>query len=296
MKKLLLSAVVFSLALPAVANTDPKYDDLFFPGKNPELSYQEKQAIAIAERWKDASARGMKPTQGPDGSINYLFGVSQPSIVCAVMQICDVQLQAGERVQGLHLGDTARWSVEPAVTGSGATEVIHVIIKPHDVGLDTTLIITTDRRTYHLRLRSHRTDFMPKVTFTYPEIALDKWSAIKQRETAHRVSHTIPETKEYLGDLDFAYEIDGTAKWKPVRIYNDGRKTIIQMPATIQQTEAPTLLVVRENKAVFSKDEEVLVNYRVQGDRYIVDSVFDRAILIAGVGRNQTRVIIQRGK
>ena len=296
MKKLLLSAVVFSLALPAVANTDPKYDDLFFPGKNPELSYQEKQAIAIAERWKDASARGMKPTQGPDGSINYLFGVSQPSIVCAVMQICDVQLQAGERVQGLHLGDTARWSVEPAVTGSGATEVIHVIIKPHDVGLDTTLIITTDRRTYHLRLRSHRTDFMPKVTFTYPEIALDKWSAIKQRETAHRVSHTIPETKEYLGDLDFAYEIDGTAKWKPVRIYNDGRKTIIQMPATIQQTEAPTLLVVRENKAVFSKDEEVLVNYRVQGDRYIVDSVFDRAILIAGVGRNQTRVFIQRSK
>lgn len=296
MKKLLISAVVCGLALPAVANTDPKLDALFFPGKNPELTYQEKQAIAIAERWKDASSKGLKPTQGPDGSINFLFGASQPSIVCAVMQVCDVQLQAGERVQGLHLGDTARWSVEPAVTGSGATEVIHVILKPHDVGLDTTLIITTDRRTYHLRLRSHRTDFMPKVTFTYPEVALDKWNAITKRETEHRVSHTMPETKEYLGDLDFGYEIDGKANWKPVRVYNDGRKTIIQMPATIQQTEAPTLLVVRENKAMFSKDEEVLVNYRVQGDRYIVDSVFDRAILIAGVGRNQTRVIIQRSK
>ena len=296
MKKSVITLAVLGFSLPLLANTNPDYDSLFFPGENPELTYQEKQAIAIAERWKDASAKGLKPSQGPDGSINFLFGASQPSIVCAVMQVCDIQLQPGERVQGIHLGDTSRWTVEPAVTGSGANEVIHVIVKPYDVGLDTTLIITTDRRSYHLRLRSHRTQFMPKVTFTYPEVALEKWTAIKQREVQERTERTIPETQEYLGDLDFAYSVSGKAPWKPVRVYNDGRKTIIQMPTTISQSEAPTLLVVRENSGLMSKNEEVLVNYRVQGDRYIVDSVFDRAVLIAGVGRNQTRVVIQRSK
>jgi type IV secretion system protein VirB9 len=62
------------------------------------------------------------------------------------------------------------------------------------------------------------------------------------------------------------------------------------------QTEAPTLLVVRREGGVFEDDETVMVNYRVQGDRYIVDTVFDRAIMIAGVGSNQDTVTIQRVK
>ena len=60
--------------------------------------------------------------------------------------------------------------------------------------------------------------------------------------------------------------------------------------------EAPTLLVVRKEGGLFTDDETVLVNYRVQGNRYIVDTVFDRAILIAGVGSSQDRVTISRRK
>jgi type IV secretory pathway VirB4 component len=36
--------------------------------------------------------------------------------------------------------------------------------------------------------------------------------------------------------------------------------------------------------------------YRVQNDRYIVDSLFDKAILITGVAGNQDRITITRGK
>jgi type IV secretory pathway VirB9-like protein len=59
---------------------------------------------------------------GPNGSIKFLYGAQQPSIVCAVLQVCDVALQAGEQVNSINLGDTARWTVEPAVTGSGAAK------------------------------------------------------------------------------------------------------------------------------------------------------------------------------
>ena len=275
---------------------DKNLADAYFSAHSPVLTPQEKAAVAIAKRWREAGATGMKPVAGPDGSIRYLYGAQQPSIVCAVLQVCDVELQAGEQVNSIQLGDTARWTIEPAISGAGAAEVQHLIIKPMDVGLETSLVVTTNRRTDHLRLRSHRTEFMPRVGFTYPDEAEAKWDAKKIREGRDRRERTIAQTGEYLGDLSFAYDVAGSAPWKPVRVYNDGVKTIIQMPAAMAHTEAPTLLVMRRDGGLFTEAETVMVNYRVQGDRYIVDSVFDKALLIAGVGSSQERVTITRGK
>ncbi|WP_455784110.1 P-type conjugative transfer protein TrbG, partial [Bilophila wadsworthia] len=173
-------------------------------------------------------------------------------------------------------------------TGAGVAEVQHIILKPMDVGLETSLIVTTNRRTYHFRLKSHRTQYMPKVSFIYPDAVQARFLALKERQTEEKEKLTIPETQEYLGNLDFAYRISGSAPWKPVRVYNDGVKTIIQMPPKMKQTEAPSLLVL-------NGDEEVMVNYRLQGDRFIVDQLFDKAILIAGVGSKQTKITITRG-
>jgi P-type conjugative transfer protein TrbG len=270
--------------------------DKYFSKNNPRLTAQEKAAIAIAKRWEAGTANAIKPVAGSNGAINFLFGAQQPSIVCAVLQVCDVSLQAGEQVNSINLGDTARWTVEPAITGSGATETQHLIIKPMDVGLETSLVVTTNRRTYHFKLRSHRTEYMPQVAFTYPEDALAKWDDIRTRESQEHEQKTIPQTGEYLGDLFFNYDVEGVASWKPIRVFNDGRKTILQMPREMEQTEAPTLLVIRNEGGLFSDDETVMVNYRVQNDRYIVDTVFDKAILIAGVGGNQDRVAITRRK
>ena len=74
-----------------------------------------------------------------------------------------------------------------------------------------------------------------------------------------------------------------------MRVYNDGTKTIIQMPPKMRQTEAPSLLVM-------NNDGEALVNYRLQGDRFIVDQLFEKAMLIAGVGSKQTKITITKGK
>ena len=137
--------------------------ELYFSDTNPALTEQEQQALAIANKWKGHNTRGMAPSSGKNGVVSYLFGVQQPSVVCAVLQVCDVALQAGEQVNSINLGDTARWSIEPAITGGGANEVQHLIIKPMDVGLETSLVVTTDRRAYHIRLRSHRSDYMPQV-------------------------------------------------------------------------------------------------------------------------------------
>ena len=284
---------------PRAAVMQPPRDlamDQYFTGSDPVLNAREKRALAIAKQWQDGGSTGMLPTPGADGAIRYVFGSAQPSIVCAVLQVCDVELEPGEQVNSINLGDSARWLVDPAITGSGPSEIQHLIIKPQDVGLETSLVVTTNRRSYHFLLRSHRTEFMPRVSFTYPEDAAAKWEALRAREIAERKQNTIPQTGEYLGDLSFDYAVIGEARWKPVRVYNDGRKTIIQMAAAMSQTEAPSLLVVRRKGGVFSDEETTLVNYRVQGDRYIVDAVFDQAILVAGVGSSQDRITIKRGK
>jgi type IV secretion system protein VirB9 len=302
MKRLtaLLSMPLFFVAVQTTlaAPGDKDLAELYLSTHNPKLTQQEKSALAIAGRWKASNASGMAPVSGANGTITFLYGAQQPSIVCAVLQVCDVALQEGEQVNSINLGDTARWTIEPAITGSGPTEVQHLIIKPMDVGLETSLVVTTNRRTYHFQLRSHRTQYMPKIAFSYPEEAMAKWEALKHRETTQRQEKTLTTTGEYLGDLNFDYTVtsDSDIAWKPLRVYNDGQKTLIQMPAAMAQTEAPTLLVIRKKGGIFTDDETVMVNYRVQGDRYVVDTVFDRAILIAGVGSSQDVVTIERGK
>ena len=271
-----------------VATVPEKQEDKYFAKDNPVLTDQEEEALAITKRLDDAA---INPVEGKNGSISYLFGTQQPSILCAVLQVCDVALQVGEKVNNVELGDTARWTVEPAVSGTSSGEIQHLIIKPMDVGLETSLVVTTNWRTYHFKLRSHRKLYMPQVSFTYPDEAEKKWNAVKAKDLLERSEKTIPQTGEDLGDLSFDYDITGDAPLKPVRVYNDGHKTIIQMPSTMEQTEAPTLLVLRKERT-FSEDETVIVNYRIQGDRYIVDTVFKKAILIAGVGKDQDRMTI----
>ena len=268
-------------------------DDLYFSKDNVQLTAKEMNALAIAKEWQSGDIMTENPVVGRDGSVEFLFGAEQPSVVCAVMQITDIELERGESVTSVNLGDSVRWQVQPAISGG---DVTHILLRPKQVGLETSMVVTTDRRTYHVRLRSHRTEYMPRVKFFYIEDAISKWQAIKTAAAREREAATIPETNEYLGDLDFGYTVSGKASWKPVRVYNDSAKTIIEMPSTLNQQDVPTLLVVRKDGRILKKSDQVLVNYRVQSGRYIVDAVFDKAILIVGVGGNQEKVTITRNK
>lgn len=290
MKKLLIS--LFGLVpLVGFALDNDELASLYFSSNVPKLSTQEKQALNIAELWQKGD-KTSKPFQSSDGSVSFVYGSGQIRVVCAPLQVCDIALQQGEQFNDMNVGDP-RFLVEPSITGSGMDQQIHLLLKPKDVGLDTSLVVTTDRRTYHFRLKSDRYEFMPYVSFTYPDDAKAKWRLIQQMQEQRRKENTFSETNEYLGDLNFNYNIQGNARFKPVRVYNNGVKTVIEMPKVISQSEAPALLVLRK-AGLFHKSESVMVNYRVQGCRYIVDSVFDKAILVIGSGSSQEKITITR--
>ncbi len=292
MNRVLCALLLLLVLLPlrVLAGNDPSVDDVL-TGANPSLTPQEQAGLTYGEQ---SATSGSAPVAGANGLITFPYGVNQISIVCAPLHVCDVALQPGEQVNSVNVGDNVRWSIEPALTGSGADEVQHVIIKPREVGLDTSLVVATNRRAYYLRLRSHKTRYMPQVAFSYPEDAAVKFDLLKARQQREVKEKTIPQTTDYLPKLSFEYDVSGQAAWKPVRVYNDGARTVIEMPSTITQTEAPILLLVRKEGGLFTEAEEVLVNYSLQGHRYIVDTIFEKAVLVAGVGSHQDRVTIQR--
>lgn len=288
----LCAVFVVWLPLRAVAGSDPSVEDVL-TGANPALTPQEQAGLTYGEQGTTSASA---PVAGANGFITFPYGVNQISIVCAPLHVCDVALQPGEQVNSVNVGDNVRWSIEPALTGSGVEEVQHVIIKPREVGLETSLVVATNRRAYYLRLRSHKTRYMPQVAFSYPEDSAVKFEVLNARRQREVKEKTIPQTSDYLPKLSFEYDVSGQAAWKPVRVYNDGARTVIEMPPSIAQTEAPILLLVRKEGGLFTEAEEVLVNYSLQGSRYIVDTIFEKAVLVAGVGSNQDRVTIQRRK
>ncbi len=275
--------------LPALAA-----DDLDLYGidtEEVELTPIEEQALELALQIQEKQQ--IMTTEAGNGYIQYVYGAQKPSVICSPLRVCDLALQQGETIVSLFLGDSARWSLEPATEGGEYFSREHVIIKPLDLNIKTNLIITTNRRIYHVNLVSTKNQYTPQVSFIYPEDALAKFKAKQQQKQIAYNNAVIPETGEYLGNLDFNYEITGDqTQWKPVRIYNDGQKTIIEMPETMQSNEAPAFLVTKLN--INSKNSDQLVNYRVQNNKYIVDSVFYEGKLIAGVGSNQDEVIITR--
>jgi hypothetical protein len=112
-----------------------------------------------------SAAPGVPDLRGP---VLFIFGAETPTIVCAVSQVCDLRLQPGEKVNQLVLGDTDNWRVDQASEGSGATEIVHLIIKPASPDSGTSMVVLTKVRTYHLRLQSDRKDYMLQVAFSYP--------------------------------------------------------------------------------------------------------------------------------
>ena len=75
---------------------------------------------------------------------------------------------------------------------------------------------------------------------------------------------------------------------RPVRVFDDGSKTYIQMPAGVQHREAPVFVVLNAN------GNGEMVNYRVKDQTYIVDRLFTRAELVLGSDKKAEKVEISR--
>lgn len=203
-------------------------------------------------------------------------------------QVTDIALEAGEQLVGsgpVAAGDTVRWIIGDTESGAGATKKTHILVKPTRSGLETNLVINTDRRTYLLELRSTPKTYMASVSWQYPE---DQLIALRRQNAAAEAQAPIAVGVD-IASLNFRYVIDGdAAPWRPLRAFDDGSKAYIAFPSGIGQGEMPPLFVVGPAGGA------ELVNYRVRRNFMIVDRLFAAAELRMGDGDSERRVRITR--
>ena len=80
----------------------------------------------------------------------------------------DIALQPGEALISVAAGDTVRWIIGDTTSGTGATRRTHILVKPPRRGLNTNLVIATDRRVYHVESKQPP-DAMASISWTYPD-------------------------------------------------------------------------------------------------------------------------------
>ncbi|MCJ1901398.1 P-type conjugative transfer protein TrbG [Paracoccus versutus] len=204
-------------------------------------------------------------------------------VYAAPGQITDIALEPGEQLTGtgpIAAGDTARWIIGDTESGSGASRRVHVLVKPTQEDISTNLVIATDRRVYMIELRAREALYMPSVAWTYPAQA-----ANKRQQTVAAPIIPAPAARNYR----YGLQIEGSSPpWRPVSVFDDGRRSYVVFPRGIAQGEMPPLFVLGPD------GEAQIVNSRIHGNVLIVDRIFAAAELRLGSGERQQVVRILR--
>jgi len=205
---------------------------------------------------------GRAPVLDQDGIVLFPYGLSEPAINCAPGILCDLELQAGETLQGIAVGDPT-WVTEQLTSGP---DTPHVIVQPKGFGSPTTLIVTTTRRTYVVQLTADRGRALTRrAAFYYPRDVVrlaERQEALRQRREETVVADLADPSR-----LNFDYRISRD-RGAPDRAFDDGTHTYVGWTSR-PPGEAPVLL------GIDAAGNRALLNYRTSrdGSWYIVDAV-----------------------
>ncbi len=260
-------------------------------------SYLDAGDQTTLHNLKRLEERKLKPNTFVPGEVQFTFGSGVPTIVCAIMELSDIALETNERVLDIKMGDTARWSLDTATSGSEYGLVEHLIIKPLDSGLKTSLIVTTNRRTYHIKLKSTLKDYMPQVVFTYPNTGINLNRRITDTDNYYVKEPYYPHEPNLEDDnmqtialrasskkdipqngnavRNYNYHVEGADCVLPVNVFDDGSKTYIQMDDKKLEQEMPTVLeITYKDGFIFDDEKTTTVNFRIDDSTFVIDGIY----------------------
>lgn len=268
--------VIVESPVDAVAEA-PTVDAVSPETRDPAERVARANAAARIEPTRDGYANAVQVYAFDDGALFQVYA--------APGQITDIALQPGETLSAsgpVAAGDTTRWIIGDTLSGSGAQARVHILVKPTRPALRTNLIINTNRRTYHVELRSTASTYMASVSWGYPQDELIALQTASAREAVRAAEPSLD-----IDALSFDYRISGDdAPWRPVRAFDDGRRIFIEFGHDFDAASLPPLFVRSEDGR--SAD---LVNYRIAGRRMIVDRLFALAELRLAGPRGREQIV-----
>ncbi|MGI5066907.1 TrbG/VirB9 family P-type conjugative transfer protein [Treponema putidum] len=238
------------------------------------------------EAVKEAMRSALKaPEKYSSGKMFYDFDENFVyEIYCAPYRITDIELEPGEEIlETPFVSEPEVWQVGAGVSKYKGLDVQHFFVKPSYSKLTTTMIIITNKRVYHILLKSFKDDYMAMVKWNYP---IQMPYTIKS-EISHPDSKikTVLEgiSPEFLSfDYKMKYSPFKKPIWLPTRVYDDGRKTYIELNEKVLNMELPALFDQKNN----------IINYRVRKNILIIDSLITKVTLKL----NKSKVIIEKKK
>lgn len=260
------------LPLPGQLKALPRKAGPIRPVAPPQERVDSANLAASQEPTRDGYVNAVQIYPFTTGALYRMYAAPE--------KVSDITLEPGEKLTAVSAGDTVRWIVGDTTSGAGDSAQVHILVKPAAADLKTNLVITTNRRVYHLELESTERSYMAAVSWRYPA---DQLIALRGRnELATESAAQVVDRGVTLEQLRFRYEISGDSPpWRPLRAFDDTHKVYIEFPARIDQGEAPPLFVVG------TEGNTELVNYRVRGRYYIVDRLFAAAELRLGTDPQQ---------
>ena len=194
-------------------------------------------------------------------------------IITSPGKITDFQLKPGEQISGTpFVTDSTNWKFTMGTSVENGQTIQPLFISPLQVGLDTSMIVLTDQRTYRFRMASFENQYMTGLSFRYP-VQLSDGTYVSEdfeqyiADTALSGAYSVDLTK-----VDYSYRVDiakGKPNWAPITVDSDDTKTYMQLPVTIANSDSmPSVYLVKNG-------DENLVNYRIIGNIYQVDNVLN---------------------
>ncbi len=250
-------------------------------------------AVLESKKWQEGG--NIRPVLTKDGVVLFPYGEQQMQVVCQPLQLCDISFEPGEYMMSKPvIGDSLRWIINDAVSQENSLTVQHLIVTPQSVGLNTSLLVPTNKRTYMIKLRSSEQGYVARVSFYYPKDFNINMQSVQEKISKQALSSVTEVQQAHLAPekLDFNYELSNDKpNWKPIRVFSDDHLTYIQLPSGINAMNLPTLVVLGADGST-----QQVVNFSIKDNFYIVEKIFDKAELILGNDRNQERVIITHTK
>ena len=250
-----------------------------------KFNHLEDAAVAQAKIWQ--SGGKARPLMSSDGKVVFAYGQSMPKLTCSPLRACDVEMEPGEKVKKVILVDGVNWQWDAAESVERGKQVQHIVIQPKDRELETNLIVTTDKRTYHIKLYSPKVEgaYINRMGFYYPSELVSSWSdkmGVEVAALAKEEGLNVMPIAVAPGQLSFDYKIEGDADFKPMRVFNNGEQVFMAMPDSMKNGENPAFLLIDES------GKAMVVNYRRDVDKttgaihYVVDKLFSKGELRRG--------------
>lgn len=242
---------------------------------DPSLQRGNKTGVdAVLESQKRAT---VKPEQYKLGTFFYQYSENLVyEIYAQPFHLTDIVLEKGEIVTATPLfsEDESVWELTAGVAKDQYTgeDIQHLFIKPAYTGLDSTLVIITDRRVYHFRCKSYKDTHMAIVKFTYPA-SKNQW-ATKASKTNEAVNDYIHISNPELLSFDYKmkYSMWKKPEFLPKRVYDDGAYTYIQVDEIVLQKKLPI---------IFNEKNEI-VNYSVKKNVFVIPRLINNVTLRLG--------------